>query len=130
MKKLDEIKEMVKDAQQRWGEIRDLSCLYPLSSAGLYDKREKLKNLIEDIRENIEAFLTSCSPIRVEDCKSVKGVLESIFGISEGLCVSYVFGGYNESYFISDTINIVDGLAKRKNWAGGISFSFFLFIFN
>jgi hypothetical protein len=112
MKKLDEIKEMVKDAQQRWGEINDeLNPLYPLSRVGLCEKKEKLKNLLENIRENIEALLSySCT--KVDVCKSC---LESILGISEDLRISYAFPGYVESFYIMDTIKIADGLMNRKN---------------
>jgi len=44
-----------------------------------------------------------------------KKFLETILGISENLRVSYVFPGYVESYYIQDSLRILDGLAKRKN---------------
>jgi hypothetical protein len=112
MKEVEDIKKMVISAQEKWGEIKcSLNPLYPLSGILLCEKKEKLKNLLEDIRESIEALL-SYSPIKIDDCRSA---LESIFKISEGLRASYAFPGYMESFYIMDTINLVKGLAKSKN---------------
>ena len=114
---------MIDSAQQGWGEIKDLGSLYPLSKFSVCDKQEKLKNLLEDIRGSIEDLLLySHCKMLVDVCKKF---LESIFGISEGLRASYAFPGYVESFYILDTMKVVDGLMMRKSWAGGISFSFF-----
>lgn len=106
MKKLDEIKQMIESAQQKLGEIRDLDSLYPLSRFSLCDKKEKLKNLLEDIRQKTESLIVD-SPMA---CKSF---LERILGISECLRASYAFPGYVESYYILDTLRLVDGKYDR-----------------
>ena len=111
MKKLKEIKQMIDSAQQEWSEISDLDSLYPLSWANVCEQKEKLKDLLEDIRENIEDRL-SCSHCRflVNVCKKF---LEKILKISEGLRASYAFPGYVESYYILDTLRLIDGKSDR-----------------
>ena len=106
MKKLDEIKQMIDSAQQKLGEIRDLDSLYPLSRFSLCEKKEKLKDFLEDIRQKTEALIAD-SP---RDCKRF---LEQILGISECLRASYAFPGYVESYYILDTLRLIDGKYGR-----------------
>lgn len=113
MKKLKEIKLKIDAAQQKWNEISGLNPLYPLSRVIACEKKESLKNLLEDIREDIDNLLvySHCGAL-IELCKKL---LERILLISESLRASYAFAGYNESYFISDTIKIVDGLRRNRN---------------
>ena len=106
MLKLKEIKLKVQLAQKRWSEIEQGTVENSLS----YDKeniairKEKLKNLLEDIRVNIEDCLTySHCRMLVNVCKEF---LEKILAISENLRVSYVSPGYVESYYIFDTLRL------------------------
>ena len=111
MKKLKEIKKMIDSAQKRWAEIKSDENMLPLSSAVVY-KKERLKNLLEDIRENIESLLSySHCNLLVKVCKKF---LERTLLISEKLGASYAFAGYNESYYILDTIRIADSFSKKR----------------
>lgn len=104
MLRLKEIKLKVQLAQQRWLEIEGEMDEKSLSSTGenIVVKKEMLKNLLEDIRVNIEDCLTySHCRIFVRVCKDF---LEKILTISERLRVSYVSPGYVESYNIFDTL--------------------------
>jgi len=111
MKKLKEIKKMIDSAQKRWAEIKSEENLLPLSNVSIVEKKEKLKNLLEDIRENIESLLSySHCALLARVCRKF---LERIFLISENLGASYAFAGYNESYYILDTIRIAEGFYKK-----------------
>ena len=112
MKKLKEIQKMIDSAQKRWAEIKSDENLLPLTNASLVYKKEKLKNLLEDIREDIESLLSySHCALLVKVCKNF---LERTLLISEKLGASYAFAGYNESYYILDTIRIVDSFSKKR----------------
>ena len=111
MKNLKEIKKMIDSAQKRWAEINSEESVLPLSTSIVY-KKERLKNLLEDIRENIESLLSySHCALLVKVCKKF---LERTLLISEKLGASYAFAGYNESYYILDTIRIADSFSKKR----------------
>jgi len=112
MKRLKEIKLMVQIAEQGWSEIEGkTSNLSGFTADGLAKKKEKLKNLLEDIRVNIESFLiySRCSAL-MRVCREF---LDRILMVSENLRVSYVFPGYTESYYILDTLRFIDGPDER-----------------
>jgi hypothetical protein len=112
MKKLKEIKQMIDSAQKRWAEIKSEENLLPLSNVSIVEKKEKLKNLLENIREDIESLLSySHCDLLVRVCKKF---LERTLLISEKLGASYAFAGYNESYYILDTIRIADSFSKKR----------------
>lgn len=110
MLRLKEIKFKVQFAQQSWsiieGEITSDSS-FP-SKTNVQVRKERLKNLLEDIRVDIEDCL-SCSNCRMW-VKVCKDFLEKILAISEGLRVSYVSPGYVESYYIFDTLRLTNHL--------------------
>ena len=110
MKKLKEIKLMIQIAQQGWSEIEGE--IQRDHSPSLSTKKELLNNLLEDIRKNIEHLLFNfkCSML-VKVCRKF---LENTFLISEKLGSSYGFAGYNESYYILDTIKIAEGFSKKS----------------
>lgn len=111
MLKLKEIKLKVQLAQKRWSEIECGTVENSLSSdkESIAIRKEKLKNLLEDIRVNIEDFLAySHCHILVRVCKDF---LEKILTISEKLRVSYVSPGYVESYYIFDTLRLTKHLS-------------------
>ena len=107
MSKLKEIKKKIQIAQQKWIEIEEETAQSPLySKTNINNRKEKLKNFLEEIRVNIEDLLThSHNHLLVEDCK---GFLEKILVVSENLRVSYVSPGYVESYYIFDTLKLTD----------------------
>ena len=113
MKKLKDIKAMIQIAQQGWSEIEGEISANPSSvcRGNTILKMEKLKDLLEDIRLNIENSLvySHCSML----IKVCKNFLESILAISENLRASYVFPGYVESYYILDTINFAEVSNER-----------------
>jgi hypothetical protein len=104
MKKLKEIKLMIEIAQQGWSEIDGLGST---SMNTIVEKKERLKNLLEDTRDAIERWLF------LWDSKIIKKIsisfLENLLSVSEKLRNSYTFPGYSESYYIIDTIE----MAKR-----------------
>ena len=106
MKRLKEIKLMVQTAQDEWLEIEQEIAKGGSPRGKVGFKMEGLKNLLEDIRVNIESSLvySRCSML-VKVCRAF---LESIFTISENLRVSYMFPGYVESYYIMDTMKFAD----------------------
>ena len=106
MKKLKEIKEMIDEAQRELDEIDDLYVLFPMSRSIISDRKEILKNHLEDIRGSIEALLlySHCSILS----RVCKNFLEEIFKISECLRVTYLVPQYSESYYIMDTIKSVE----------------------
>jgi len=107
MSKLKEIKKKIQLAQEKWIEIEEETAKSPLcSKANITNRKEKLKNFLEEIRLNIEDLLThSHDHLLVKVCK---GFLEKILTISENLRVSYVSPGYVESYYIFDTLKLTD----------------------
>ncbi len=112
MKRLKEIKQMIQVAEQGWSEIEGKMCDFSVDSIdGLASKKDKLKNLLEDIRMNIEESLvySHCS-LLVKVCRNF---LERILLISENLRGSYVFAGYSESYYILDTLRFIEGPENR-----------------
>jgi hypothetical protein len=112
MKKLKEIKQMIDSAQKRWIEIKNDEKKVPLCNASVVEKKENLKNLLENIREDIESLLSySHCDLLVKVCKKF---LERTLLISEKLGASYAFAGYNESYYILDTISIADAFSKKR----------------
>ena len=113
MENLKKIKRKIDSAQECLIEIKNLDLLYPLSRSESCEKKEALKNLLEDIRENVDVLLeySHCGAL-VEICKKL---LERTLLISESLRASYAFAGYNQSYYILDTIKIVDGLRRNRN---------------
>ena len=106
LKRLKEIRAMIGVAQKDWSDIEsEMTDGSPLGLSNVVaDKRKKLENLLEDIRNNLEMWLFYW------DSSIIKGVcrvlLEKILLISEGLRLSYVFPGYSESYYILDTIEM------------------------
>jgi len=95
---------MIDSAQHEWSEISDLD---PMSSLSLIsDQKEKLKELLEDIRQKTEGLITDFP-------NACKDFLERIMGISESLRVSYAFPGYSESYYILDTLRFIDARTDR-----------------
>ena len=109
MKSLEKIKSMIQKAQQGWSEIEGEIKSEPksLCKSSITVKMDKLKNLLEDIRENLESSLNT------DNLANYKIFLETIFKISENLRVSYVFPGYVESYYIMDTLKIADYSSER-----------------
>ena len=109
MEKLKKIGKMIKMAQLGWSEIEGEIMREPalLCKSSVSLKMDKLKNLLEDIRANIESSLTT------ENLPKCKNFLETIFKISENLRVSYVFPGYVESYYIMDTLKIAGYSGER-----------------
>ena len=97
---------MIDSAQEKWIEVSNLDSMYPLSLVSVCEQKEKLKDFLEDIRQKTEALIAD-SP---RDCKKF---LERILGISECLRASYAFPGYVESYYILDTLRLVDGKYDR-----------------
>ncbi len=112
MLKLKEIKKKIQFAQQKWieieGEIAQNSL--PPFKANISNNKEKLKNLLEEIRVNIEDLLnySHCRAL-VKVCKVF---LEKILVISENLRSSYISPGYVESYYIYDTLRLTDRLGN------------------
>ena len=108
LKRLKEIRAMVNLAQKNWSDIEDevaKDSSLCLSNVVAY-KREKLENLLEDIRNNLEMWLSSWDSSII---KSVcRGFLEKILLISENLRLSYTFPGYSESFYILDTIEMTE----------------------
>lgn len=106
MKRLRDIKLMIEIAQQGWFEIEGemQGSVLPFKAVSL--KKEKLKNLLEDIRKSIESLMmySRCN-ILMKVCKSF---LEKILRISESLGNSYAFPGYSESFYILDTMKMAD----------------------
>ena len=108
----DLCKKMIDSAQKRWADIKSEENLLPLSNVSVVEKKENLKSLLEDIRENIESLLSySHCALLAKVCRKF---LERIFLISENLGASYAFAGYNESYYILDTIRIAEGFYKKR----------------
>lgn len=111
MLKLKEIKLKIQLAQRRWSEIEGEVMENSLLSTeeNVVTKKERLKNLLEDIRINIEDCLTySHCRMLVKVCKEF---LEKILIISEKLRVSYISPGYVESYYIFDTLRLTKHLS-------------------
>ena len=108
MKRLKDIRLMIEIAQQGWAEIEgEMQRLHASDTGKLCVKKEGLKNLLEEIRKNLEAWLLKWnSTILKRGCVNF---LEKILIISEDLRGTYVFPGYVESFFIADTIE----MAKR-----------------
>lgn len=105
MKKLKDIRLMIEIAQQGWAEIEgETEKLRTPDSGSLCVKKESLKNLLEEIRRNLEAWLFNWDNTILK--KICVNFLEKILIISENLRKSYVFPGYAESYYIADTIAI------------------------
>ena len=102
---------MIDIAQQGLDEIDSVSKTSMFTLGVLVEKKEKLKNLLEDNRENIESLLVySRCNILSRVCRNF---LERILGISECLRASYAFPGYQESYYILDTLRLIDGKSDR-----------------
>ncbi len=111
MLKLKEIKLKVQLAQKRWSEIErgTVENSHSSDKENIAIRKEKLKNLLEDIRVNIEDFLAySHCHVLVKVCKDF---LEKILDISEKLRISYVSPGYVESYYIFDTLRLTKHLS-------------------
>jgi hypothetical protein len=111
MHKLKEIKKKIQLAQLKWMEIEEETARISLQlKVNISNRKEKLKNLLEEIRVNIEDLLTysHCRAL----AKVCKGFLEKILVISEKLRVSYVSPGYVESYYIFDTLRLTDRLGN------------------
>ena len=113
MRKLKEVKQMIQIAQQGWSEIEgemenDFSAV---CGTNVVVKKERLKNLLEDIRLSIESSLmySRCSLLM----KVCKNFLESILAISENLRASYVSPGYVESFYILDTLKMIEYAEER-----------------
>ena len=108
MKKLKEIRLMIEIAQQGWAEIDgEIQRLNSSDTGSLSVKKEGLKNLLEEIRKNLENWLLIWNNSILK--KISINFLEKILIISENLRKTYVFPGYVESFFIADTIE----MAKR-----------------
>ena len=112
MLRLKEIKRKIQFAQQNWAELEEEIAQSSLLTVkiNISSRKEKLKNLLEEIRVNIEDLLN------YSHCRSLvkvcKGFLEKILAISEKLRVSYVSPGYVESYYIYDTLKLTDRLGN------------------
>lgn len=107
---------MIQCAEQIWDEIQSkMVGVTEISLNYLAVKKERLKNLLEDVRLNIEESLKSGENI-LEDCKIS---LERLLQVSEKLRVSYVSPEYMESYYIMDTLKTIRGMnaIEWKNWA-------------
>jgi hypothetical protein len=103
MKRLKDIRLMIEIAQQGWREIEcEMVRLHSFDSGSLCMKKEGLKNLLEEIRKNLEAWLLKWDNTILK--KICINFLEKIMVISENLRKSYMFPGYTESYYIADTI--------------------------
>ena len=108
MKRLKDIRLMIEIAQQGWTEIEgEMQRLHASDTGKLCAKKEGLKNLLEEIRRNLEAWLFRWDNTILK--KICVNFLERILIISENLRKSYVFPGYVESFYIVDTIE----MAKR-----------------
>ena len=111
-KTLKEMRELIKLADQNWKEIEgELSrdskdstdSSIPFSNA-IMEKKEKLKNLLENIRNDLEVWLFSWdSSVVKEVCSEF---LEDLLKTSEKLRLSYTFPGYVESFYILDTMEM------------------------
>ena len=95
---------MIEIAQQGWDEIDGEIRINTSNSGNLCVKKENLKNLLEEIRKNLELWLFHWNSSILK--KICKGFLEKILCISENLRESYIFPGYRESFYIVDTIEM------------------------
>ena len=107
---LREIREKIESTEKKWVDIESEigDSQNSVSSMSLFVEKERLKNLLEDARADIDTLLSSFH------CKSFvricRDLLERLFAVSENLRLSYVFPGYLESFYILDTIEIAEGI--------------------
>lgn len=103
---MEDIRLLLDIAQQGWDEIEsEMQRLGGYDVGKLCVKKEKLKNLLEEIRENLEMWLLS-----LDDALSKRTILprlERLLNISEKLKQSYTFSVYyTESSLIASTIEL------------------------
>lgn len=111
--KLNEISQAIKEAQKRLDEI----CLLNegvvkfgfLHSGELCKKQESLKEEIEAIRLKIAKQLRRAKDAKLKDTiAECRDQLDKLLSISETLCHNYAFAGYNESYYVYDSLKVAD----------------------
>ena len=107
------ISQAIKNAQKKLDEIRTLnekSVKFGfLHSGELCEKQESLKNEIEVIRLKIVKQLRKAFNAKLKDTVAeCRDQLDKLLSISETLCHNYAFAGYNESYYIYDSLKVAD----------------------
>ena len=105
---MDDVRLKIDNAQKMWAEIKcEMQKVGMDGSGNLSVKKENLKNLLEEIRRNLETCVLGCNDNLFK--RIVINLLKRILNISDDLGSTYAFAGYVESYYISDTIE----MAKR-----------------
>ena len=99
MKKMEEIRLLIDIAQRGWNELDGDMRRNGIGAKRFQDRREKLKNLLEEIRKNLEGYLFNWNDTLSK--RMIVNHLDKILSISKHLRMAYAFAG---DYRLSDDI--------------------------
>lgn len=97
---MEDIRLLIDIAQRGWDELDGDMHRIVVDTRKFLFRREKLKNLLEEIRRNLENYLFICTDSLSK--RMIVNHLDKILSISEHLKMAYGFAGY---YRESDDID-------------------------